>query len=52
MTNLLNYAMPLINYELGDEVKIKENTGNYNGQVIEEVYGRIPDIIRLENGRI
>ena len=52
VTNLLNYAMPMINYQLGDEVKLKENTDNYNGQVIEEVYGRIPDIIRLENGRI
>ena len=52
LTNLLNYAMPMINYQLGDEVKIKESTSGYNGQVIEKVYGRIPDIIRLENGRI
>ena len=52
LTNLLNYAMPMINYQLGDEVKIKESTSGYNGQVIEKVYGRIPDIIRLDNGRI
>ena len=52
LTNLLNYTMPMFNYQLGDEVKLKNGGGNYNGQVIENVYGRIPDIIRLENGRI
>ena len=52
VTNLLNYAMPMINYQLGDEVKLKDIGSDYNGQVIEKVFGRTPDIIRLENGRI
>lgn len=44
--------MPFINYLLGDEVKISKDIKNYNGQVIEKVMGRTPDIIRLENGNI
>jgi len=50
LTNLLNYAMPVFNYQLGDEVKLNYNYKNYNGQVIGKVYGRISDMIRLENG--
>jgi len=52
VTSLLNKSIPMINYQLGDEVKIKENGGDYNGQVIEKVYGRTSDTIELENGNV
>jgi phenylacetate-CoA ligase len=53
LTDLFNYAMPLINYKLGDEIVI-DNSSNmdypYNGQIINQVLGRTSDIIELENG--
>jgi len=55
LTDLLNYAMPFINYKLGDEVQIdkKKNLNySYNGQIINKIYGRTSDVIRLENGHI
>jgi phenylacetate-CoA ligase len=55
LTDLLNYAMPLINYQLGDEFQIDEGKNidyPYNGQIINHVYGRTSDVIRLENGNI
>jgi phenylacetate-CoA ligase len=55
LTDLLNFAMPLINYQLGDELQIddsKNQTYSYNGQIINHVFGRTSDVIRLENGRI
>ena len=54
LTDLFNYAMPLINYKLGDEIKIdpaNESRYSYNGQIIYKVVGRTSDIIQLENGR-
>lgn len=55
LTDLFNFAMPLINYKLGDEIQIdisKNKNYFYNGQVINNVLGRTSDIIQLENGRI
>ena len=53
LTDLLNYAMPLINYQLGDELQIDENKNYpYNGQIINHVFGRTSDVIRLENGNV
>jgi phenylacetate-CoA ligase len=55
LTDLFNYAMPLINYQLGDELQKdddKNKNYSYNGQVINYVYGRTSDVIRLENGNI
>jgi phenylacetate-CoA ligase len=54
LTDTFNYAMPLINYKLGDELELDDmnNNLNYNGQVIKQVYGRSSDVIILENGRI
>ena len=55
LTDLLNYAMPLINYQLGDELQIdeeKNKTYSYNGQVINKVFGRTSDVVRLENGAV
>jgi phenylacetate-CoA ligase len=53
ITDLFNFAMPLINYQLGDEYEIDESRNKnfpYNGQVINRVLGRTSDIIQLENG--
>ncbi len=54
-TDLLNYAFPFIRYQLGDEIalsKYENHKSNFNGQVITKVFGRIPDVMRLENGNI
>lgn len=55
LTDLYNYAMPLINYQIDDELVI--NTADkiyntYNGQIIDKVLGRSSEVIHLENGRI
>jgi phenylacetate-CoA ligase len=53
VTDLYNYAMPLINYQLGDSAIISnDNNNNYNGQVISKVYGRASDVIELSNGNV
>lgn len=53
VTDLLNYAFPFIRYELGDEVEISDDVDNtYNGQSLNKVLGRIPEVIRLANGRV
>jgi phenylacetate-CoA ligase len=52
LTDLFNYTMPLINYRLGDEIRLDLSGNNsYNGQVISKVLGRTSDIIELGNGR-
>jgi phenylacetate-CoA ligase len=53
LTDLFNFAMPLINYKIGDEIQIDETKNKdypYNGQIINKVFGRTSDIIQLENG--
>jgi phenylacetate-CoA ligase len=53
LTDLFNFAMPLINYKIGDVIQIDETRNkdyNYNGQIINNVFGRTSDIILLENG--
>lgn len=53
LTNLFNYSLPFLNYQVGDKVKLNEGMNNkYNGQVISNVYGRESDVIILENGSI
>jgi phenylacetate-CoA ligase len=54
VTDLLNYAFPLIRYEIGDDVTLPKNKMefNYNGQVVTKILGRSPDIIKLDNGRV
>jgi phenylacetate-CoA ligase len=55
LTDTLNFAMPLINYEIGDEaiIDIQNNKlYGFNGQVLNRVLGRTSDIIELENGNI
>lgn len=52
-TDLLNYACPLINYEVGDEVENLQRGGStYNGQWFKKVLGRSLDVIKLENGNV
>lgn len=53
VTDLNNFAFPMIRYQLGDEISLKKDKINvYNGQIIEKVIGRSSDVIRLENGRV
>jgi phenylacetate-CoA ligase len=55
LTDLLNYAMPFINYELGDELLIDEKLNeqySYNGQIINKVIGRTSDVLQLGNGHM
>lgn len=55
LTDTFNFAMPLINYQLGDELQIddiKNTHFSYNGQIINQVLGRTSDIIQLENGNV
>lgn len=53
VTDLNNFAFPMIRYQLGDEIGLKkEKTQGYNGQIIEKVMGRSSDVIRLENGKV
>lgn len=53
ITDLYNYAMPFINYQVGDEVLIKDSANkdySYNGQIINEILGRSSDIVSFNNG--
>lgn len=55
VTNLHNYAMPFIRYEIGDladSLSFSECACGRNGQKIKNIKGRIADNIVLENGRI
>jgi phenylacetate-CoA ligase len=55
LTDTLNFSMPLINYQLGDEVILNDQVDSkckFNGQVLNKVLGRTSDIIELENGRV
>lgn len=50
-SNLIDFAFPMLRYEVGDAVVI-DNTENthYNGQIVKKIEGRTGDIIRLKNG--
>lgn len=51
VTDLLNYSMPFIRYEVGDAAESSPNPINdYNGQTIEKLYGRVPNVLRFNNG--
>ena len=53
-TDILNYAFPFIRYEIGDEISMYDDIKQYNsnGQLIKKIYGRVSNVIRLENGRV
>ena len=50
LTNLLNKAFPLINYRIGDDVKIEEDFLKYNNKLITKLVGRTSDVMRFDNG--
>jgi phenylacetate-CoA ligase len=55
LTDLFNYAFPFIRYQVGDQISLLDSEKAkkyYNGQIITEVWGRIPDILKLENGNM
>ncbi len=51
-TNFMNYAFPMIRYQVGDEVQIlpQEQVLKYNGQQLGKILGRTADVMRLANG--
>lgn len=51
-TNLLNMAFPLLRYEFGDVAELDNNCAEYNGQVLHQIYGRVSDVLRLDNGHV
>jgi len=52
-TGLLNKAMPLIRYRVGDTVKINKGiTGSKNFDYIEEISGRTDDLVRTRDGKL
>lgn len=53
ITNLHNYAMPLIRYKIGDRARISKNkvcTCGRNLILLDEIIGRIFEIIKFPNG--
>lgn len=54
LTGFLNYDQPLIRYSIGDTVKRAENQmtkSEINFEIIEEISGRIEDVIQGIDGR-
>jgi phenylacetate-CoA ligase len=51
-TNLLNMAFPLLRYEYGDVAELDNDCSAYNGQVLHKIYGRVSDVLRLDNGHV
>lgn len=54
LTNLINYSMPFINYQVGDEVVILDNScksNTYNGQMLKAVNGRASEILSFSNNK-
>ncbi len=51
-TNLLNMAFPVLRYDYGDVAELDNNSPVYNGQVLHKIYGRVSDVLRLDNGHV
>ena len=52
LTGLHNYDQPLIRYRIGDRVKLSNiQTAERNMPVVDEVIGRIEDVVRGKDGR-
>ena len=51
-TNLLNRAFPMFRYEYGDVAELDNDSPEYNGQVLHQIYGRVSDVLRLDNGHV
>ncbi len=54
LTDLHNYAMPLVNYELGDRIRFREGicACGRTLRMIEEIEGRTGDYILKSNGQM
>ena len=50
-TDLLNFSFPFIRYEVGDGAELSSHK-KHNGQIITQLLGRKPNIIKLENGKV
>ncbi len=53
ITSLTNKAMPIIRYKIGDLgilAPANTRTNAYNGQVLEDVLGRITDLFQTKDG--
>ena len=61
-TNLLSMAFPLLRYDYGDVAELAEpavesgklnvDSYGYNGQVLRKIYGRVSDVLKLDNGHV
>ena len=51
-TNLLNMAFPMFRYDYGDVAELDNNSAEYNGQVLHQIYGRVSNVLRLDNGHV
>ena len=51
-TNLLNMAFPMLRYEYGDVAELDNYSTEYNGQVLHQIFGRVSDVLRLDNGHV
>lgn len=51
-TNLLSMAFPVLRYDYGDVAELDNNCPAYNGQVLHKIYGRVSDVLRLDNGHV
>lgn len=51
-TDLLNFSMPFIRYEVGDSAEEnEENFKKFNGQTLGKLYGRVPNVLKFNNGK-
>jgi phenylacetate-CoA ligase len=51
-TNLFNYSFPMINYKVGDIVRMSVDNSDYNGQTFKSILGRTTDIMEFGNGKV
>jgi phenylacetate-CoA ligase len=55
-TGLINPAMPLIRFKVGDSIKlrkpVRETSEKLNFEIIEEISGRTDDLVRSTDGRM
>jgi phenylacetate-CoA ligase len=52
LTDLNNYVMPFIRYDIGDLARVSEEGWAGGFRIVEEIMGRTTDVIRLPSGRL
>lgn len=50
LTDLFSSVFPLINYMIGDQVRLGDTKIEYNGQTIQQVLGRTSELLEFDNG--